>query len=72
MYLSSAVVIFTFGILADLHFGSDMGEEMARAAIADLNASGASFVVQLGDITDHGQTEEYETAMKALSLYREE
>ena len=60
-------VLFTFGILADLHFGSEMGEEMARAAIADLNASGASFVVQLGDITDHGQAEEYEAAMKALS-----
>lgn len=60
-------VLFTFGILADLHFGSDLGEEMAKAAIADLNTSGASFVVQLGDITDHGQTEEYEAAMKALS-----
>ena len=60
-------VLFTFGILADLHFGSDMGEAMARAAIADLNASGASFVVQLGDITDHGQSEEYEAAMKALA-----
>lgn len=60
-------VLFTFGILADLHFGSVMGEEMARAAIADLNDSGAELVIQLGDITDHGQKEEYEAATAALA-----
>ena len=60
-------VLFTFGILADLHFGSAMGENMARAAIADLNRSGAELVIQLGDITDHGQKEEYDTAMAALA-----
>lgn len=59
-------VLFTFAILADLHFGSVLGEEMARAAIEDLNRSGAGFVVQLGDITDHGQKDEYASAMKAL------
>jgi predicted phosphodiesterase len=60
-------VLFRFGILADLHFGSQMGAEMARAAIADLNASGAELVIQLGDITDHGQKEEYDDAMAALA-----
>lgn len=60
-------VLFTFGILADLHFGSELGEPMARAAIADLNRSGAELVVQLGDITDHGQKEEYANAMSALA-----
>jgi predicted phosphodiesterase len=60
-------VLFTFGILADLHFGSVMGEESARAAIADLNRSGAELVIQLGDITDHGQKEEYAAAMSALA-----
>ena len=60
-------VIFTFGILADLHFGSALGETTARSAIADLNRSGAEFVVQLGDITDHGQTEEYDAAKNALA-----
>jgi predicted phosphodiesterase len=60
-------VLFTFGILADLHFGSALGEPMARAAIADLNRSGADLVVQLGDITDHGQKEEYAAAMSALA-----
>jgi 3',5'-cyclic AMP phosphodiesterase CpdA len=60
-------VVFRFGILADLHFGSAHGETMARAAIADLNASGAELVIQLGDITDHGNADEYEAAMKALA-----
>lgn len=60
-------VAFTFGILADLHFGSVMSEQMARAAIADLNASGAELVIQLGDITDRGQIEEYEAARAALA-----
>ena len=59
-------VLFTFGILADLHFGSEAGETTARAAISDLNASGAELVIQLGDITDHGNSDEYEAAMKAL------
>jgi predicted phosphodiesterase len=60
-------VRFRIGILADLHFGSVGGEEMARAAIADLNRSGAELVVQLGDITDHGNSDEFELAMKALA-----
>lgn len=60
-------VSFTFGILADLHFGSEMGAEMASAAIADLNRSGAELVIQLGDITDRGQKEEYASAVQALA-----
>lgn len=56
-----------FGILADLHIGSPYAEAMARAAIADLNASGAEFVVQLGDITDHGDADEFERAAEVLA-----
>lgn len=59
-------VLFRFGILADLHFGSAHGAATARAAIADLNASGAELVIQLGDITDHGNKAEFELAMDAL------
>jgi 3',5'-cyclic AMP phosphodiesterase CpdA len=39
---------------------------MAEAAIAELNASGAELVVQLGDITDHGDKEEFELAVELL------
>jgi len=60
-------VRFRFGILADLHFGSKRGDRHARAAIADLNASGAELVVQLGDLTDHGNRDEYQAATGALA-----
>ena len=59
-------VKFRFGILADLHFGSPRGDDMARAAIADLNRSGAELVIQLGDITDHGHRSEFDTAVAEL------
>jgi Calcineurin-like phosphoesterase len=59
--------IFRFGILADLHFGSTHGETMARAAIADLNKAGVDLVIQLGDITDHGERDEFEVATRALA-----
>ena len=58
--------LFRFAILGDLHFGSPSGETMARAAIADINRSDAELVVQLGDITDHGDPDEYELAVSAL------
>jgi len=58
--------LFRFAILADLHFGSATGEQMAKAAIADLNRSGAELVIQLGDITDHGNKAEFELAMESL------
>lgn len=57
---------FRFAILGDLHVGSQSGETMARAAIADINASGSDLVVQLGDITDHGDADEYELAASVL------
>ncbi|HEV3472959.1 MAG TPA: metallophosphoesterase [Actinomycetota bacterium] len=60
-------VLFRVGILADLHFGSARAEAAAQAAIADLNASGAELVVQLGDITDHGNKAEFELALNALA-----
>lgn len=59
-------VRFRFGILADLHFGSGRGEAMARAAVADLNSSGSELVIQLGDITEHGNSDEFELAARVL------
>ena len=63
-------VRFSFGILGDLHIGSAHGESMARAAIADLNASGVELVIQLGDITDHGDQDEFETAAHVIQELR--
>ena len=62
-------VIFRMAILADMHIGSNAGEDRARAAIADINASGAELVIQLGDITDHGEREEFELAERVLSTF---
>jgi len=59
-------VRFRIGILGDLHAGSPSAEQLIRAAIADLNASGAEVVIQLGDMTDHGDKDEYELAAKLL------
>ncbi|MDQ3646091.1 MAG: metallophosphoesterase [Actinomycetota bacterium] len=59
-------VRFRFGILADLHIGSPTGEATARAAIADLNREGVDLVIQLGDITDQGDSAEFKLAMKVL------
>jgi hypothetical protein len=59
-------VLFRFGILSDLHIGSRRGDEHAEAAISDLNESGAELVIQLGDITDHGNKDEYDLATEAL------
>ncbi|MDQ4024633.1 MAG: metallophosphoesterase [Actinomycetota bacterium] len=58
--------VFRFGILGDLHVGSPRAAPLVRAAIADLNASGAELVVQLGDITDEGKPEQFEAAAKIL------
>jgi hypothetical protein len=60
-------ILFRFGILGDLHFGSPGGRRMAMAAINDLNESGAELVIQLGDLTDRGNREEFESAGEALS-----
>ncbi|MGH2736725.1 MAG: metallophosphoesterase family protein, partial [Actinomycetota bacterium] len=59
-------VEFRFAILGDLHIGSPRGEVMARAAVEELNASGAELVVQLGDITDHGNKDEFARSAKLL------
>lgn len=61
-----AEVRFRFAIMGDLHFGSPRGEETARAAIRDINASGSDLVIQLGDITDHGYQAEFDLATQAL------
>lgn len=59
-------VRFRFGILSDLHIGAPVAEPLVRAAIDDLNRSGAEIVVQLGDITDHGDRSEFEIAARIL------
>lgn len=59
-------VRFRFAILGDLHFGSPNGNRMARAAIAEINESGADLVIQLGDVTDQGRRSEFEQAAEVL------
>jgi hypothetical protein len=54
-------------VLADLHIGARHAEELASAAIADINASGADVVVQLGDLTDSGERAQFQTAAKVLA-----
>lgn len=60
-------VRFRFGILADLHVGSRVGDALVAAVIDDLNSSGAELVIQLGDLTDHGDPGEFERAAQLLS-----
>jgi hypothetical protein len=60
-------VLFRFGILGDLHFGSRGGRRMAMAAIDDLNNSGVELVIQLGDLTERGNRDQFEAAKRALS-----
>jgi Calcineurin-like phosphoesterase len=60
-------VLFRFAILGDLHIGSATGETMARAAIGDINASGAELTIQLGDLTDHGNSDEFARAAVVMS-----
>ncbi|MEA2486300.1 MAG: 3,5-cyclic-AMP phosphodiesterase [Actinomycetota bacterium] len=59
-------VRFRFAILGDLHMGSADHDVMASEAVDDLNASGADLVIQLGDITDHGNRDEFENAARLL------
>lgn len=59
-------VVLRFGILGDLHIGSERSEALARAAIKDLNASGVELVIQMGDITDRGERSQFEEAVKIL------
>jgi Calcineurin-like phosphoesterase len=59
-------VLFRFGILGDMHIGSDHAEDAVANAVTDLNAAGVELVVQLGDITDQGNREEFEKAKQIL------
>ncbi len=59
-------VLFRFAILGDLHAGSPHAEELALAAIRDINASGAAVTIQLGDLADHGERDEMERAASLL------
>jgi hypothetical protein len=58
---------FRFAILSDIHIGSAMGEATARAAVAEINRSGAELVIQLGDLTEHGNEAEFELAARVLA-----
>lgn len=59
-------VLFRFAILSDLHVGSVLGEASARAAVAEINGSGAELVIQLGDLTEHGNEAEFALAARVL------
>ena len=59
-------VVFRFAILSDIHVGSPTGEAMARAAVADINDSGADLTIQLGDLADHGKRDEFALARKVI------
>ncbi|HEX2235843.1 MAG TPA: metallophosphoesterase [Actinomycetota bacterium] len=54
-------------VLGDLHLGSPDAEALARAAVADVNAAGADLVVQLGDLTDRGEPQEFQAASRLLA-----
>ena len=60
-------VRFRFGILGDLHIGSPRAAGATEAAVADLNSLGVDLVIQLGDITDHGNRDEFEQAAAILA-----
>ncbi len=60
-------VRFRFGILGDMHIGSPYAEDRVRAAIRGLNDAGVDLVIQLGDITDKGNRDEFDLATKVLS-----
>ena len=55
------------GVLGDLHAGSERAHALAVAAIADLNAARPDIVVQLGDLTDRGDAEEFAAAADLLT-----
>lgn len=50
-----------FAILTDVHVGSGR-DDLARAAVADINEIGPEFVVIPGDITEDGEPEQFRAA----------
>lgn len=50
-----------FVVLTDIHIGSRR-DDLARAAVADINEIGPEFVVIPGDITDDGEPEQFRAA----------
>jgi hypothetical protein len=58
---------FRFAILSDIHVGSQVGEATARAAVTDINRSGAELAIQLGDLTEHGNEDEFKLAAQVLA-----
>lgn len=62
-------ILFTFAILSDLHVGSRGARPLLETAIADINRSGAAFVVQLGDLTDRGERAEFTETLALLDRF---
>jgi hypothetical protein len=54
-------------ILGDLHVGSKGGDRMVETAIADIAEMQPDLVIQLGDITDHGEEDEFRKAAGLLA-----
>src|SRR5258706_2334473 len=58
---------FRFAWLSDTHVGSTTGEEDLRQAVRDINsATGLSFVVLSGDVTEYGSREQLRLAKEIL------
>ena len=54
-------------VLSDLHLGSRWGEASARAAVEDINSSGAELCIQLGDLSENGEASELSRAQEVLA-----
>lgn len=54
-------------VLGDLHVGSKGGDGLVATAIADIAELQPDLVVQLGDITDHGEEDEFRAAAEMLA-----
>jgi predicted phosphodiesterase len=62
----AADVRLRIGVLGDLHIGSRDAEALAATAVSDLNRARPDLVVQLGDVTDHGDADEFAGAARVL------
>jgi hypothetical protein len=58
---------FRVAVLSDLHLGSRWGEQAARAAVEDVNSSGAGLCIQLGDLSENGEDSELDLAAAVLA-----
>jgi hypothetical protein len=60
-------VVARVAIVGDLHVGSTRGDDLVEIALGDVARMRPDLVVQLGDITDHGEADEYRAAAELLA-----